>query len=233
MVSQVKKEILNLVFRQRLAKGERLFSIDELARFLSVSTTTVREAIRSLEQLHVLEVKQGKGIYLAIDPRSLGKNIAQLKSATEMAQESGIHLETFRWRVEEIEADQDLAEKLKVHPGTSLVFLARVRGFEGEMAVYLEDILTKELVADFTPSDWQGSLFNALEKRGIFITHSLAQIIPYFPEEHFAKEIGLTELVPLLVLEHLHFDATGRVVAFSKDYYNSKYFRFEVVRKRI
>ncbi|MGC8778376.1 MAG: GntR family transcriptional regulator, partial [Candidatus Caldatribacteriaceae bacterium] len=39
--------------------------------------------------------------------------------------------------------------------------------------------------------------------------------------------------IPFLLLEHLHFDNRSRVVAFSRDYYNSRYFHFEVVRKRI
>ncbi|MGC8778375.1 MAG: GntR family transcriptional regulator, partial [Candidatus Caldatribacteriaceae bacterium] len=154
-----------------------------------VSKTTVREAIRSLEQLHFVEVKQGKGIYLAVDPQSLGKNIAQLKSVTEMAQESGINLQTLSWEVQEMQADFFLSEKFGVPMGTPLVLVTRVRGFDDEVAVYLEDLLLKELVADFTPLDWQGSLFEALEKRGIFVSHSVAQIIPYVPEGKIKEKL--------------------------------------------
>ncbi|MEN3186954.1 MAG: GntR family transcriptional regulator [Atribacterota bacterium] len=233
LVSQAKKEIMNLIFRKGFSKGERFFSIEELSELLSVSKTTIREAIRSLEQLHFVEVKQGKGIYLAVDPKSLGKNIAQLRSATEMARESGIDLKTLSWEIQEVGADSFLAEKLGVRREAPLVLFTRVRGFDDEVVLYLEDILPKELVADFTPLDWQGSLFEALERRGIFVSHSIAKIIPYIPEGKIKAKLRLPETVPFLLLEHLHFDVHGRVVAFSKDYYNSKYFHFEVVRKRI
>jgi len=167
LTDKVKKEILNMIFYEDLSKGERLPSIAEMADLLSVSKATVREAIRGLEQIHFLEVKQGKGVFLAVDPKSLGKNVSQLRSVTEMAQESGIKLETLRWYTKDVRADTFLADKLEVQEGTPLVFLSRVRGFEEEVAVYLEDIIPKELVYDFTSLDWEGSLFEALEKRGI------------------------------------------------------------------
>lgn len=233
LVDQTKREILSFIFRRKLGKGERLLSIDEFAELLSVSKATVREAIRSLEQLHFVEVKQGKGMYLAVDPQSLGKNITQLKSVTEMARESGIELETLEWEVKEKEADEVLAEKLQVPRGTPIVEVVRLRGFEGEIVVYLEDTLPRQLVADFTPSDWQGSLFEALEKRGIFISHSIAQIIPYLPKGKIKEKLGESGNVPFLLLEHLHLGRNEQVVAFSRDYYSSKYFHFEVIRKRI
>ncbi|MDK2896738.1 MAG: GntR family transcriptional regulator [Candidatus Atribacteria bacterium] len=233
LTDKVKKEILNMVFQKGLSMGEKLPSIAEMADMLSVSKTTVREAIRSLEQLHFLEVKQGRGVFLAVDSKSLGKNITQLRSVTEMAQESGIELETFEWHIKDIKADIFLADKLKVEEGSPLVFLSRVRGFDEEVAVYLEDILLKELVSDFTPLDWEGSLFKALEQRGVFVSYSVAQIIPYVPDGGFVEKTKVNSDTPFLLLEQLHFNSLGREIAFSRDYYHSEYFHFEVVRKRI
>lgn len=233
LVDRTKKEIVNLIFQRNLSKGDRFFSIEELSALLSVSKATIREAIRSLEQLHFLEVRQGKGIYLAMDPKSLGKNIAQLKSVTEMAQESGIELKTFSWEVQELWADQDLAEKLKVDVGHPLSKIVRLRGFENEVMVYLEDIISREVVADFKPLEWQGSFFQALEKRGIFVAYSIARIIPYLPEGEMKRKLKLKKSTAFLLLEHLHFDTHGKPIAFSKDYYHGKYFHFEVIRKRI
>lgn len=233
LTDKVKKEILNMIFYEDLSKGERLPSIAEMADLLSVSKATVREAIRGLEQIHFLEVKQGKGVFLAVDPKSLGKNVSQLRSVTEMAQEPGIKLETLRWYTKDVRADTFLADKLEVQEGTPLVFLSRVRGFEEEVAVYLEDIIPKELVYDFTSLDWEGSLFEALEKRGILISYSIAKIIPYIPDREFVEKTKISDITSFLLLEHLHFDSSGKAIAFSKDFYHSKYFHFEVVRKRI
>ena len=89
------------------------------------------------------------------------------------------------------------------------------------------------MVYDFTSFDWEGSLFEALEKRGILISYSIAKIIPYIPDREFVEKTKISDITPFLLLEHLHFDSSGKAIAFSKDFYHSKYFHFEVVRKRI
>jgi GntR family transcriptional regulator len=233
LVDQAKKHILEYIFKENLSKGDKLPSIEQLASIFSVGRSTIREAIRSLEQLHILETVQGKGTFVTVDPSSLGRDISQLRSVTEMAQESGITLVNFWVSREEILADDFLAQKLEVEVGTPLVSLQRIRGFEGEAIVYLEDILPKKYTLTFSEEDWNGSLFQALEKSGVKVVFSWAKIIPYIPDSVFLKKMGLKQRVPFLLLQHLHYDARGRVIAFSKDYYHSEFFHFEVLRRRL
>jgi len=117
--------------------------------------------------------------------------------------------------------------------GTPLVILKRVRGLTGEPMVYLEDILPREFTEGFSKEDWEGSLFNALKKNGVLVSYSRAKIIPYIPDKDFIKKVGLEKVVPILLLQHIHFNARNRVIAFSSDYYHSEFFHFEILRKRI
>lgn len=233
LVDQTKRSILTYIFKENLSKGDRLPSIEQLAEIFSVAKSTVREAIKSLEQLHILETLQGKGTFVAAEPSSLGKDISQLRSVTEMAKDSGITLMNLKVEKEEIGANEFLAQKLMVEVGTPLVFLKRIRGFEGEPIVYLEDILPKKFTVGFSEEDWHGSLFQALEKNGVVVTFSRARIIPYCPNGDFMKKIGLKKKAPFLLLQHIHYDVKGRVIAFSNDYYHSEFFHFEVLRKRL
>lgn len=233
LVDQAKKRIIEYIFKESLSKGDRLPSIEQLAGLFSVGRSTIREAIRSLEQLRVLETVQGKGTFVVVDPSSLGKDISQLRSVTEMAQESGITLVNLWVAREEVLADDTLARRLEVGVGTPLVVLRRIRGLEGEPIVYLEDVIPKKYVLAFSEEDWNGSLFQSLEKNGVKIAFSWAKIIPYVPDEAFMEKMSLKERVPFLLLQHLHYDTKGQVVAFSKDYYHSKFFHFEVLRRRL
>lgn len=57
-------------FRRRLVEGvyvvgDRLPTIDDFAREFGVGRSSVREAIRALQMLGVLEVRQGDGVYVA------------------------------------------------------------------------------------------------------------------------------------------------------------------------
>jgi len=233
LVDQTRRSILAYIFHKNLAKGERIPSIEELALLFSVGKSTVREAIRGLEQIHILETFQGKGTFLAVDLSLLGKDISQLRSVTEMAQDTGIELVNLKVEKEDFLADVFLAQKLEVEVGTPLVFLKRIRGFGGEPIVYLEDMLPQRLTQGFSEEDWMGSLFQSLKKNGITVAFSRAKIIPYFPDETFVKKIGLKKPVPFLLLQHLHFNAKSQVIAFSNDYYHSEFFHFEVLRKRL
>lgn len=233
LVDQAKKHIMEYIFRGNLSKGDKLPSIEQLARLFSVGRSTIREAIKSLEQLHILETVQGKGTFVVVDPSSLGRDISQLRSVTEMAQESGITLVNLWISKEEILADDSLARKLEVKVGTPLVVLRRVRGLEGEPIVYLEDVIPKKYTLAFSEEDWSGSLFQSLEKNGIRIAFSWAKIIPYIPDRAFMEKMALKKKVPFLLLQHLHYDTRGQVIAFSKDYYHSEFFHFEVLRRRL
>ena len=233
LVDKTKKSILAYIFKENISRNEKLPSIEQLASLFSVGRSTVREAIKGLEQIQILEMVQGKGTYLAVDPSSLGNDISQLRSMTEMAQLSGINLINLKVEKEDKEADSYLAEKLEVEVGTPLVILKRVRGLTGEPMVYLEDILPQEFTEGFSKEDWEGSLFNALKKNGVLVSYSRAKIIPYIPDKDFIKKVGLEKVVPILLLQHIHFNARSRVIAFSSDYYHSEFFHFEVLRKRI
>ncbi len=60
----VAEQIVNLIMKGKLKKGDQLPTERELTETFKVSRTTVREAIRSLEQKKLLEIRQGNGTYI-------------------------------------------------------------------------------------------------------------------------------------------------------------------------
>ncbi|MBL4932656.1 FadR/GntR family transcriptional regulator [Clostridium paridis] len=59
--------IKDMVFKRELKKGDKLPTERELAENLKVSRTSVREAIRALEIIGLVESKQGAGNYIKDD----------------------------------------------------------------------------------------------------------------------------------------------------------------------
>ena len=59
--------IRNYMQEQALKPGDKLPSQSELMEMMGVSRTALREAIKTLEAKGVLEVKNGKGVYVAED----------------------------------------------------------------------------------------------------------------------------------------------------------------------
>lgn len=65
LVSQsVQEAIRDTIIRQRLKPGDALPAETELARQLGVGRNSVREAVKSLETLGILEVRRGSGLYV-------------------------------------------------------------------------------------------------------------------------------------------------------------------------
>ncbi|NEE01564.1 FadR family transcriptional regulator [Phytoactinopolyspora halotolerans] len=60
----VQEEIRRYIIKQRLAPGDPLKPESELARLFGVSRNSVREAVKALESMGVLETRRGSGVYV-------------------------------------------------------------------------------------------------------------------------------------------------------------------------
>jgi GntR family transcriptional repressor for pyruvate dehydrogenase complex len=60
----VTEQVLSLIEREELGRGDRLPSVQALARRLSVAAPTVRESLRQLQALGVIELRHGSGVYV-------------------------------------------------------------------------------------------------------------------------------------------------------------------------
>lgn len=71
LTEQLVKKFEELVLRSVIAPGERLPSERELAEMLKVSRASLREALRALKVMGVLEIRQGSGNYLTENAKEL------------------------------------------------------------------------------------------------------------------------------------------------------------------
>jgi DNA-binding FadR family transcriptional regulator len=67
----VLERLLRYIREQMLSKGDRLPAERQLAEILMSSRTTVREAIRRLEERGVLTIKRGSGVYVSRDSETI------------------------------------------------------------------------------------------------------------------------------------------------------------------
>jgi GntR family transcriptional repressor for pyruvate dehydrogenase complex len=63
-------DIKEALRRRQLLPGDRLPSEQEMAQAFGVGRTTIREAIRTLSALGIVEVKRGEGTFIATSPSS-------------------------------------------------------------------------------------------------------------------------------------------------------------------
>ena len=75
LADQVFERIRDLIFKGDLRPGEQLKSERELSDILSVSRPTIRQAIRKLIELGLIENRQGQGTYICSPKEARGHNM--------------------------------------------------------------------------------------------------------------------------------------------------------------
>ena len=65
LVQRTADQLVDYIVEQGLTEGDRLPSESELMKYLDVSRTTTREAVRMLSSRNILEVRHGSGIYVS------------------------------------------------------------------------------------------------------------------------------------------------------------------------
>lgn len=82
LVDAVVERIVETIKNGDYSPGARLPSIQELSEILEVGRSSVREALKQLQIVGVVEVKQGKGVFIKerIDTDSLSERIGYLLS---------------------------------------------------------------------------------------------------------------------------------------------------------
>jgi len=71
---EIIEQVRDLITSGRLKPGDRLPAERELAQTFSVSRSAVREAIRAMESLGIVEVRPGEGTFVAASHRSHGRD---------------------------------------------------------------------------------------------------------------------------------------------------------------
>lgn len=130
----VVQRILDLVRRGQLTAGERLPPERELAVQLDVSRPTVREALRALSILGVLEIRHGGGVYVtSLDEDDLlspldfyvslnADNLAELFDARMSYDPMIAGLAVHRLNDSEIDRLQDLVDAQRANPEDAELF---------------------------------------------------------------------------------------------------------------
>ncbi len=229
---QVRDEIQALIGLDELGPGDRLPAETEIATRFDVGRTTVREALKLLEQDGVIEVRRGSGRYIS-HLATLERPITRLESVTEMMRAQGYSVSNRVITVEVHPAGADEAAALALPPAAEVVRLERVRLHEGEPLIYSVDVFPHTLVAEPVEDvDWSGSLLEVLEHAGTRIGSAVAQLQAVRLPPEGQRAIGRRTSSPWVLLVHHNIDTSGRVAILSRDYYRGDRFTFDVFRRR-
>jgi GntR family transcriptional repressor for pyruvate dehydrogenase complex len=117
-VAEITRKLLDYVFSDQVAPGARIPSERQLAEALGVGRSSVREAIKSLAVLGLLDVRQGDGTYLASSgsdllPRAIEWSLLLGEPRTLDLLEARTEIEIIVAGLAAERADEDGVERLR------------------------------------------------------------------------------------------------------------------------
>jgi DNA-binding GntR family transcriptional regulator len=233
-VDRVYGRVLQLVQQLGLRTGDRLHTEAELSDLFGVSRSTVREALRKLEQEGVLVAVQGQGRFIsAAASLSPERPMTKYESITEMLTARGYAVASAVLDVTEGSATEAEAEALELDAGDPVIRLLRIRFGDERPLVVSENTIPRELLpGPIEYRDWSGSLTAALAAHGQHVRSSLATISAVDLPEPWGERHRLEGLGPWLLVTEVGLTKEGRRVLYARDYHRGDEISFSVLRQR-
>ncbi|MBO4269663.1 GntR family transcriptional regulator [Microbispora triticiradicis] len=229
---QVRDRLRALIAERGLRPGDRLPSENELIALFEVGRTSIREALKLLEQEGVIQARHGDGRYLTSQP-SLDRPLTRLEGVTEMLASRGHTADNTVLDITAAEPDRHQRELLQLPAGEAVVRLERLRRHEDDALLYSVDLFPRSLIArPLDEVDWTGSLFRLLTEHGHNVAYAVAQVRAVTLDETQAERVASPRDGAWLLLVQTHHDSAGRPLLYSEDYHRGTDFSFHLVRRR-
>jgi GntR family transcriptional regulator len=231
---QVYDLILDLIGSNGLSPGEQLPPEPALAERFAVGRSTVREALKLLEQDGLIEVRHGLGRFVsAIAQLRAARPITRFESATEMMSRLGYDFATEVLDVAERGPTPTERKLLDLSAGSRVVCLKRLRTHSGEPFVYLIDAIDRRVLSRSPDEyDWSGSVVSLLEGEGHRVVSSAAQVRATTLPREAARKLRQRGAHPWLLITETCVTDAGRAVLHANDYHRGDMFGFHFVRRR-
>ncbi len=213
--------------------GSQLPSELELITMLGVSRTTLREALRTLEEQQFITRRRGLGTY--VNALAIRKDLSYNFGISEMIKQAGYTPGALDVVLYNEKASQAVADALRIARAAPVVVLERVRTADDVPVVWSRDITSQSVLGEHkieTLQLAQLSFYQYLETYlNIKITHGQAVLKPILASSDLALRLRVKQGSPLLYIAQTDFDAQDHPVLYSIEYHRPDAFEFTLNRR--
>jgi GntR family transcriptional regulator len=205
----------------------------ELLHMLGVSRTTLREALRILEEQRLIRKRRGLGTFVL--ERAIVKDMSQNFGITEMISQAGYTPGTRDFMLFVEPASKSIAERLSIPTESAVIVIDRVRTANDTPVVWTRDIMPQEYLGSWMPTVDQlagVSIYDCLERfANIRIVHGIASFKPVQANREIAEKLNIPRGSLLLLIDQVDSDQSQRPVLYSAEYHLTDKFKFIIQRK--
>jgi DNA-binding GntR family transcriptional regulator len=221
---QLAQQLEAAVEQGRLAPGALLGNEIDLAARLGLSRPTVRQAIQSLVDKGLMVRRRGVGTQVV---HSQVRRPLELSSLYDDLEAAGQRPATTVLRNTVEPATAEVAAALGVAEGSEVHLVERLRSAHGESVALLRNHLPPELLP-LLPEELEATgLYRLMRASGITLHSARQSVGACAADDRQARALGEPVGAPLLTMERITYDDTGRVVEFGSHVYRAERYAFE------
>ncbi len=225
--------IADAIRANKFPPGSQLPAELELMQMRGVSRTTLREALRTLEEQGRITRRRGLGTF--VSERSIVKDLSINFGITEMIRQAGYTPKTIECQVRREPASAKVAGHLEIPEGAPVFVVRRLRLANDTPIVWSDERLPAAILDDHAPNENEienQSLYDYLEKHhGIRIYQGTAVLRPIAAPRDVAEKLQVPRNSILLLISQTDSDEARRPVIFSEEYHLSDKITFLIQRK--
>ena len=213
--------------------GHQLPPEMELLQLLGVSRTTLREALRMLEEQRLIRKRRGLGTFVM--ERAIVKDLSRNFGITEMILQAGLKPGMRDVQIKIDKASKALTEKMDIAEDSAIVVIERIRTADQVPVVWTRDIMPEQYLGGWVPTFSalnQCSLYECLERyANIRIIDGTASFSAIQAGREIADKLEIQRNALLLVIDQMDSDQHQRSVLYSTEYHLTDKFNFIIHRK--
>lgn len=228
LYAQIKDALRERILDGTYAPHSQMPSEHELCATFHVSRITVRQALGDLQKEGLIFRLHGKGTFVS-KPKAF-QNVTSLQGFAEAMSSMGYEIVNQLRSFRVVEADRRQATRLQLQEGAPLVEIHRVRLLNREPisleCTWMPESIGKRLAsADLATRD----IFLILENDcGVPLGHADVTVDAILADDEIVTALGIEQGAPVLRIERLTHDATGRPIDYEFLYFRGDAFQYRL-----
>lgn len=221
---QISEPIKNLILDGTIPPGAKLEDELSMASRLGVSRPTARRALQSLVDLRLVVRKRAVGTIVA--PKEIHRQV-KLSSLYDDLRESGQKPTTNVISYEEVAADKEIAEDLRLSEGQAVIKVVRLRLANGEPLA----IMTNYLPLQVAPSEKElrsSGLYDAMRSHGHEVVSASQTISARKASTEEAETLQESRGAAILSMRRIAYDQSGVPIEIGDHVYRASRYRFTI-----
>lgn len=233
---QITQKLLHEISNGIYLNEKRLPPEVEIAAYLGVSRTVVRDCLAVLEREGFISRKHGVGTIINRHVINVKTRMDLEQEFLEMIENSGRKAEIVYTDVKEAIADKQVAEKLQIEENEPIFQVARMITADEKPAIYCIDHIGKKLLIEenYNIEELKSPIFHFLKNYcNTEVYMDLTEVKAVGADEITADFFDIEKGSPLLYMDEVGYTFKGDPVLYSKEYYMDGILKHMVLRKKI